>query len=140
MYVQSTSCCAKHNWRPHTPKLYPRRYRQDEILKQMRSHQPDIKTDMIDSATPYIVESAVLYNLLQQNKCREWIDLDDALQGLANVATILIRRFQGKLSKPNKPYKLLYLFHCCIALLHTDCTVCPAALPARNQPDKQYTR
>ena len=47
-----------------------------------------------------------MYNLAKDNASREWVDLEDALRGLAHVAKVLIQRSQEKRSQPNKPYKL----------------------------------
>ena len=87
---------------------------QREILKQLRADQPDLAST--DANPEDFVEEAVLYNLEKENATREWIDLQDALQGPAHVAKILIRRCQEKRSQPNKPYRLNAEQLACVAL------------------------
>ena len=79
---------------------------QDEILKQMRNNQPDIHSTTTDDDTQDFIKTAVLHNLQHPEQKREWITLDEALQGPTHVAKLLIERCQAKRSKPNKPYKL----------------------------------
>ena len=47
----------------------------------------------------------MVHNLKQDDKSCEWIHLDDALQGPAHVAKLLIKRCQQKRSKPDRSYK-----------------------------------
>ena len=89
---------------------------QDQILKQMRSDQPDVKNTTDGGDAPDFAQRALLHNLRQKDETREWIPLDAALQGPAHVAKLLIRRCQEKRSKPNKPYKLNAEQLECIAL------------------------
>ena len=87
---------------------------QRAILKQLRAERPDLASS--DANPNDFVEEAVLCNLEKENATREWIDLQDALQGPAHVAKILIRRCQEKRSQPNKPYRLNAEQLACVAL------------------------
>ena len=73
---------------------------QRAILKQLRAERPDLASS--DANPNDFVEEAVLCNLEKESATREWIDLQDALQGPAHVAKVLIRRCQEKRSQPNK--------------------------------------
>ena len=107
---------------------------QDEILKQMRSDQPDVNINTNDGESPDIFQSAVLHNLQQQKKTCQWIDLDEALQGPAHVAKVLIQRGQDKRSAPGKPYKLNAEQLECVALYVSSLEKDFAQRPDPSQP------
>ena len=76
----------------------------------------------------------MVHNLKQDDKSCEWIHLDDALQGPAHVAKLLIKRCQQKRSKPDKPYKLNAEQLECVALYVSHLEKGFAKRPDPSQP------
>ena len=88
---------------------------QAAIMKHMKRSttiQGDAPTDDTD---PTILD-AVLHNLQQHQPDCEWVDLVDALSGLAHVAKMLVRRCEKRRSTAARPYKLNEEQLQCIAL------------------------